>query len=568
MASILRSIAIVIAVLGAIDPAWSISRPVPLQLIAVRMTSAPVTAIENALRGQLPGWNVVGREATSRIPCAPDERCVVIADGAVDAAMPAGLATPLSLIKVMSAGDPNVAVRSVSVSRTHQSASGLARVEVSARGVDGKQSEIRILDGAAVVGATMHKWSAPQETVDIPWWPIDSGARTLRVEAVPVNGEQTTIDNQVDVGVTVSTTRAPVLVFDARPSWGSTFVRRAIEDDARFTVGYRARLAPALSAGTANGRLDAAALDLASVVIVGGPDALTATDVQLLDQYVRVRGGTLILLPERRPAAPSASLFGPSWSERLVTVPEAVGVMRATEMLRLDRVPAASTVVGRSGADAVIVSMPAGQGRIIVSGAMDAWRYRDLNANGFDAWWRSLTSEAAAQGAGLQLSFDRELATVGARVGFTIRDRHMTPLSSSEANAMVTCGDSAAAVVRLWPGGGIGEFTGEVPLPSAGSCTIDAAVGDRQVSGAVAAAERPLFGVEQTLDRLERQIKSSAGASALAGDEASIARAVQQAAVAPPVVTAVHPMRAAWWIVPFAGCLSIEWWLRRRNGLR
>jgi hypothetical protein len=29
-----------------------------------------------------------------------------------------------------------------------------------------------------------------------------------------------------------------------------------------------------------------------------------------------------------------------------------------------------------------------------------------------------------------------------------------------------------------------------------------------------------------------------------------------------------HPMRSPWWIVPFAACLSAEWWLRRRAELR
>ena len=29
-----------------------------------------------------------------------------------------------------------------------------------------------------------------------------------------------------------------------------------------------------------------------------------------------------------------------------------------------------------------------------------------------------------------------------------------------------------------------------------------------------------------------------------------------------------RPMRSAWWILPFAACLSAEWWLRRRRGLR
>jgi hypothetical protein len=40
-------------------------------------------------------------------------------------------------------------------------------------------------------------------------------------------------------------------------------------------------------------------------------------------------------------------------------------------------------------------------------------------------------------------------------------------------------------------------------------------------------------------------------------------------AVTSPRTTVVrHPMRSTWWILPFAICLSAEWWLRRRGGLR
>ena len=100
------------------------------------------------------------------------------------------------------------------------------------------------------------------------------------------------VDDVIDAGVDVGSERLPVLVFDARSSWGSTFVRRALEDDSRFLVEHRARLAPAIAAGTANGRLDARALDAAAVLIVGGPDALTASEVDLIERFVRVRGGT------------------------------------------------------------------------------------------------------------------------------------------------------------------------------------------------------------------------------------------------------------------------------------
>lgn len=561
----LRSIAIVIAIAGAIDPAFSVSRSAPQEVIAVRMTSSSSSAVEQSLRDALPGWNVITREAAMRLPCDPNERCVVIADGSVDADVPADLAVPPALIKLAPGVAPNVSLRSVGVSRTHQTAAGLARVVLAAQGVDGKQSEIRILDGAAVVGSVMHQWSSGSATVDVPWWPIDTGARALHVEAVPIEGEATTIDNQIDVGINVEAAASPVLVFDARPSWNSSFIRRALEDDARFTVGYRARLAPSLSTGTINGNLDAATLDNASAVVIGGPDALTDADVRLLDQYIRVRGGSVILLPERIPAAPSAQLFGGAWSEHLVASPEAVGALRASEILRLDRPPVTSTVIAASGTGAAIALIPSGNGRVIVSGAMDAWRYRDATA--FDAFWRSLVAEGAMQGAGVQLKFDEDLAAAGERVAFTLRDQRMTPAVSSEASATITCEDRPASAVRLWPAGVLGEFSGDVQLP-AGSCVVDATIGDRHITGAIAAARRPMRGVDRTLSKLEHRIKESGGIIVTTGDEKTIAKTVQQQALAAPVITAVHPMRGAWWILPFAGCLSAEWWLRRRNGLR
>jgi hypothetical protein len=40
-------------------------------------------------------------------------------------------------------------------------------------------------------------------------------------------------------------------------------------------------------------------------------------------------------------------------------------------------------------------------------------------------------------------------------------------------------------------------------------------------------------------------------------------------ALAPPVRDETwHPMRSAWWIVPFTLALGLEWWTRRRVGLR
>ena len=566
----LRMAAIAIAIAGMIDPAFSTSRPPSERLIAIRMTSAPAVAVEQSLAANLPGWRVEPRAWQPRLPCGPDEQCVLIADGSRDADIPGDVSKPLSLITVARGDGPNVAVRSVSVSPGHQTAGGVAHVELSGNGLGaGQKSEVRFLDGGAVIGSATRAWSgASTLTIDVPWWPIDTGARALRIEALPFEGEQTLVDNHIDIGVDIGTTRSPVLVFDARPSWSSTFVRRAIEDDPRFAVAYRARLAPALSAGTANGRLDIAALDQASSVVIGGGDALTSADVALLEQFVRVRGGTLILLPERAPAGPWSRLLEGTWTEHLSAKPETVGALHASEVLRAERLPITATVVAGSESSAAIAVLPVGGGRIVIAGAMDAWRYRDLDAGGFDQFWRSLIAEGAASGTGLQLRFDDQLSARGSRARFTLRDRRMAPAASTEASVIARCGSAPATVIRVWPAGAQGEFAGELPLSSNGACSIEAVIDDRQVAGAIAVADAPAFGVEHTLTKLERRVTASGGIIGRAGEEATVARALATAPMSSPVTTAVHPMRSAWWLLPFAGCVSVEWWLRRRSGVR
>ena len=563
----LRVIALLIAAAAAIDPAFArviaVSRPV----VAVTAASGSLAAAAQALRDALASREVITREVTNgRLPCASDEDCVLIGDGSIDLDWDQRF-RPVSLIKAPITGEPNVRVRSVLVSRGHRAAAGGARVQLEGRGVEGKRTDLRVVDGHAVLGSVTHEWTkAGSAVVDVPWWPIDSGARTLRVEAVPLEEEVSAVDNSVDVGVTIASSRIPVLVFDARPSWQSTFVRRALEDDARFIPAYRSRLAPALSAGTFDGRLDAATLDRIPLVIVGGPDALTASDVSLLEGYVRVRGGTLVLLPERRPSGASIRLFDGAWTEHLDPAPQPVGPLRASELLRAASISPVSTVLASSGSTPVIVSNPAGAGRIIVAGAMDAWRYREGGA--FERFWRSLAAEGAAAGEALLVSLRADVADRGARIPFTLVDRRMTPASSSSASVVQRCGDGAARPVRVWPRGAIGEFAGELSALSAGSCSIEATVGDRTASASLAVVEQASHPVDATLAKLECRVRATGGVVTSDGDERAIVAALRNASGQSSRNVSAYPMRLPWWMLPFAACLSLEWFLRRRAGLR
>lgn len=578
---VLRGIAIVIAVAALVDPVLSIERAPAVPLTLIKMTAADVAPIERELRRFA---DVHVREVVHhRLPCGPGDRCVMIADGSVDAEVPADL-DRLSVIRAGNTAGANVRLQSVTIAAgQHASAAGMARVVVDGRGVIGRRSEIRVFDAAALVGSGGVDWTSDGvQTVDVPWWPLASGPRTLRVEAIPVSGESALFDNALTAGVDVGTSRLPVLVFDARASWAGTFVRRALEDDVRFRVEHRARLAPAIAAGTANGRLDARALDATSVLIVGGPDALTAGDVALIEQFVRVRGGTVVLLPERAPSGNVARLFTGEWSERLTSEPQDVGPLRASEMLvyppKGGRYKDVYSAEGGHHQDGLVIA-PMGSGRLVISTAMDAWRYRDHDAGAFDRFWRSVVAEGAAAGAPLRVEFEDAIGVPGSRQAFSVRYRSMAPVSVIAATAIARCGPPSqpsaasspqaasadrAQIVRLWPAGSPGVLRGALPIAWDESCTVEVTVNESRVTRGIAVSNALSRSADDTLAHLERQTRATGG---VVTDEDNFVPVAQDTPRA-PVTLPVRPMHSVLWLLPFAGCLSAEWWLRRRTGLR
>lgn len=559
----LRGMAVAIAVAALIDPGVAVERTPMPTVVVVNASRAGVAEVAEALRPT--GAEVTVRTPDhGRVPCEPGERCVVVADGSTPTEVPGDLGVAVSVVTAGPPAAPNVAVESVTVGATHAAAAGVIRVVVDGRGVATGRTEVRVRDGQAVVGAATVEWSGDgRRTLDVPWWPLGSGVRVLRIEAVHDGSETAGFDNVADLPVRVEASRIPVLVFDARPSWQSTFVRRALEDDPRFQVDYRARLAPALAAATAGGRLDAAALNAVPVVVAGGPDALTAADVDLLERYVRVRGGTLILLPERVPSGSHARLFGGRWREELAPEPRPSGPLLATERLvPLDVAPSAVTLSD------VVVATPMGEGRVIVSGAMDAWRYRDAEAGAFDRFWRSVAAEGAVAGAGVQIEFTRDLAAPAARASFVLKHRSMTPGDTATAAVVARCGDGAARTVRVWPVGAMGLFRGELAVGAAMPCEIEADVNDVRTTSGIAVMRDAAMPVSTTLTNLERAARRSGGIVTDRDNLAPLVARLTEVPAPPTVVLPVHPMRSAWWLLPFAAGLSIEWWRRRWRGLR
>jgi hypothetical protein len=72
----------------------------------------------------------------------------------------------------------------------------------------------------------------------------------------------------------------------------------------------------------------------------------------------------------------------------------------------------------------------------------------------------------------------------------------------------------------------------------------------------------------QSAPPLSMLASSHHGIDAAPENVSAVERRIRSSIVAPSEDQIRHPMRSGWWIVPFAACLSAEWWFRRRRGLR
>jgi hypothetical protein len=109
-------------------------------------------------------------------------------------------------------------------------------------------------------------------------------------------------------------------------------------------------------------------------------------------------------------------------------LPAAADVFAGVEgdTLRASRAPGATSGAPLSP---VIWRMPVGSGQVIVSGAFDAWRYRDTAQSTFDATWRDLVDEAAsAREPRLDLQPSRTLVTPRADLSVTLTARDTAAL--------------------------------------------------------------------------------------------------------------------------------------------
>jgi hypothetical protein len=451
-------------------------------------------------------------------------------------------------------------------------------VDVEGTGVAGASSTLTLRVGDLEVGRASHRWRGERDRwhAEIEAVPVGEPPFVVHVQAEPLERERTRIDNEADTIVDLRRGPIRVEVYEPRPSWATAFIRRALEADPRFHVASLS--ATSKSVATRTG--DAAALgdpafETFDVVIAGGLDRLTERDVRALERFMRERGGAVVLAPDARiDTGPAHELLRDVTPiERLSEQPEKLTVVsplapiQASELLLMrGESPFVDRIATTSGSDpsSVVVSMPRGDGRLVVSGALDAWRFRAEDDGAFDRFWQSTVAGLAlAVPPPADVTIVPAILKPGERGELIVRARGVQTGVRASIDGQP---------IRLWPEAESGLFRGSFAAPdNDGRSTIVAQIDGpiRRVASRTvvirSGAQRPLPAAVAPLSLLS---SSHQGIHVTPENTSALEQFIRRT-VAPPSATVTRrPMRSPWWMIPFVMCLSAEWWLRRRAGLR
>ncbi len=571
MTRILRFVAVAIAIAGAIDPAITLAGMSRARIAL--LSPSPSTAASEDVRARLvrdlePEYELV--------PGLTSDAAAAIVVGDRYPVEPVPDTLLAATVTLPAASEPSALVRIAAPREVPPGTVIHLDVDVRGAGRAGRTTDAIAVIAGLEGGRASHQWTEGEThwRAGIDVVPVGEPpyAMTVRLSEASTSGDLAAAD------LVVAARRRPFAVqfHEPRPSWATTFVRRALEADARFEVAALSVAARGVTVQTGQpSPLADARIDRADVLVVGGLDRLTAADGTALDRFMRERGGTVVVVPDQRIDAGAARdlIAAGGFVERLLEQPArlsmtpAVAALQASELLIFPSEPPMADVVARVPGDGapVIVSIPRGRGRLVLSGAMDAWRYRAADNNAFDRFWQAtLAGLAQAKPLPIDLSLDPPLPRTGEMVAVMVRARDVDSISAA------VDGDP----IRLLPEAETGVYRGRFAARSTpGRSRIDV---EATPSSAGSPTASQIFLVQTSVHRavpvvrppLAMLASSHRGIDVAPERVADLERFVRTAVTAPRVPRRRHPMRSSWWILPFALCLSAEWWLRRRSGVR
>jgi len=573
---LLRALAILIAVVGVIDPAFTADRTLRPVIALVDSPGTATDFADDVARDLSTRYRVArGLSADAAATVVVGDRLPRLAEAI---GKPAFVVTPPSV-----AGAPSIARIDAPVTARFDSRVPVP-VSVAVQGARGQTLVVSLETDGVAIDRVERPIEQDTAIVDarLSFVPARRGPQRVSVTARVANGPAASADAAIDVGDRPWN----VLFFDRRPAWTATFVRRALESDARFAV--ETRVVTSTGVATTTGQPPGALGDLAAIerydaIVVGAPEALTPADAAGLEAFARRRGGAVVVFLERADLGALAALTSVRrWNE--LRAPEAfpvratlpdIGEMQASEAVSPEQLPTAAAVLAQRNGSPVIFDAPLGAGRLVVGGLVDGWRYRSApESSAFDRFWRLAIARASdAAPKAVDVRIDRTIAAPGdtLAVNVTLRSTALavpgTTPPAADVRATLT-GPSGSTVVRLWPADAPGQFRGTLRAPlTPGTYQLAASSGNStgDASFLVAANAQP---PRPDQSALLADWAASRGGSVIAADR--IAELDQKLAVIIQPVRSpspIRPMRSAWWIVAFTAVLGAEWGYRRRKQL-
>lgn len=523
-------------------------------------------------------------------PCAPTRTCVVLGRAPDVVRLPADALARVALVTLPSASTPEARVTQVVAPGAHARAAAQAVVSVDSRGLAGERGRVVLAIADQPVGSAELTFGTDGRTeVVVPWVPPATSPVVLKASvevsrpASPDAANAATSGggdaasgaadrpgagaDTVRVIVPVRTAPWPVMVYDARPSWTTTFVRRAIEDDPRFSVAASAGLAPGVTVGrgvATRASMTESALDDTHVVVVGAAEQLSATDVGRLERFVRERGGALVLLPDREWSGPVTRLLPGRWGLATSVEPRRVGPLTGHEWLLADQLGPADARVLSDGNTVGATVTPLGHGLLLVSGAIDAWRFRG-DGTEWNRYWVRLLADLASRTPG-RLDVTTRAGSRAGQFVLDVRRRSLTAPPTLQVSARQHCGDDIIGPLRVWPGLHLDQFVAEVSTAQTSCVARVTAGGDEATVMLPAASEASALGA-RALDEWAPDVIRAGGHTVTTG-AAGLGELLGRLPVPDAVDDVRYPMRSPLWMIAFLGALGLEWWLRRRAGGR
>jgi hypothetical protein len=616
---LLRATATVILLAGWLDPSLAGRSRARVALIDMTgmewLSSAVVPMVPPRPTGLAPQFaSVLGDSVTLTTRRDPTADAWIVVGDANDAeplTPPPGV--PLWL--VMPRPSPGLTIDRLDIpTRVDASVRVPVSVTLTAHGLKGFPTTLAVRSGGLVLARLTHSWTADPErfVAQLDVTPPRRGANSLRVEVL--EGAGASPRSHADGVVVVDDRRWPVLVFEGRPSWTTTFARRTLESDTRFAVTHATRVSRGITAGasaagasapatartTGIDRLTAATLEPFALAIVGAPESLTAGEVAALRTFV-ARGSALVLAPDQRPTGAYVSLLGgAAVEERLLEEPVSLGLsgsgpgvaLLASELAVVRALPPGarplSAVASGATAPTGVWIAPWKQGQTLFIGALDAWRFRGRGGDAFDRWWPLVVAWLAGETPEpLTITTRPDVASPGQSLTVQVRLRDIASIGASTtveatlaAPESTGTDGSATQTVRLWPGTERGLFVATLNAPIVAGVYAVSVRATTAGSARQLAATTPLIVASDARqarssgDRWTLATKATGGGVVSIDDVSTLGASLQprtapvRASQTSEPVEQVRPMRSAWWLLPLVVCLGGEWWLRRRSGQR